>query len=369
MSRRAEVLSYLLSWHAHWLLSPQRYTPWVLTFPYRDVCWEGWAESQVGSHCVAASGHPSCVPSQGPWAFPSIHLLETLWSLGSSVTSRISSPARIFTFSLPCPLLSETTSSDQQPFFLGAAVFSRIQSPWFSSLNSACAEAQSVISLLIHDFISCLLINRRIQDMPLLFNQVLLKFSSCSYQLQLTSTRFSAWGPGSSVLDVLPSTHTIISCLLTFTVQAIFYLGHPFTLGKSRKVLHYRLQGPSCYFHPNYSPSYNFFSPNWISICGDCLHEDFLSGNNLLSLFFLFCTHPIPLWQNLCFSYSPGHVPKSAFTSHTSPCSAHLYLISAFKCVKLHFLVWEMIDTLGWILIALYKDGIMWLPLTFMGVV
>lgn len=42
-----------------------------------------------------------------------------------------------------------------------------------------------------------------------------------------------------------------------------------------------------------------------------------------------------------------------------SLCSAYPFLISAFSYVKIPFLVREVIDILGCVLIALYKDGIM----------
>lgn len=68
-------------------------------------------------------------------------------------------------------LLSETTSSVQQPF-LTAAVLSRTQI--FNFLD--CAQVQGAANLLIGGSVSCL--NRRIQDMPGLFSPGITEISS-----------------------------------------------------------------------------------------------------------------------------------------------------------------------------------------------
>lgn len=58
---------------------------------------------------------------------------------------------------------------------LGTVLF---HSPQLPNLNSPCAEAQDMISLLIDSSASCLFINWRIQDMPFCFNSSVSKFKN-----------------------------------------------------------------------------------------------------------------------------------------------------------------------------------------------
>lgn len=68
-------------------------------------------------------------------------------------------------------------------------LFPENQAPSFSSLNSVCAEAQQVICLLIGGSMSCLFISWRSQDVQLLLNSGVIKFTSSPYWLQLASSR------------------------------------------------------------------------------------------------------------------------------------------------------------------------------------
>lgn len=110
------------------------------------LAWDTWSESWVGSYCAAAYGDPAWVVGAKVTGHHHAFVSMQLRSPATSPTARTRPPVKTFTsFSAPKALC-------------------------FPNLNSPCREAQCMVSLLIVGFGSCLFINWRIWEVPLLFS-------------------------------------------------------------------------------------------------------------------------------------------------------------------------------------------------------
>ena len=122
---------------------------------------EGWAESHIPLCCAACPQVPVLgVTLASVSTYPS-NLQDLPLLVGSFLQPR-SSPFQDH-------LLSKTTSY-RNPSFQSKSFFPNPQFSCFPILNSLHAETQHMISLLISGSVLCLLINWRIQGMPLSFS-------------------------------------------------------------------------------------------------------------------------------------------------------------------------------------------------------
>lgn len=116
--------------------------------------------------------------------FPSIHLHAALLSPGSSPTYRIFPLAKIFTFLYPGHLLFIETL--QEPFILR---LSRMPGPHFPQYKQSIGRSKTLMfmCMVVLSHVSSLIAGLRI--FHFCFVQVLPKFTTSWYQLQLVSGR------------------------------------------------------------------------------------------------------------------------------------------------------------------------------------
>lgn len=184
-------------------------------------------------------------------------------SPGSSLASRITPPAKILIYfpgwrvSLPMKRMGGVTAwallflpiqnilwlyhSSFWDHLLCSAILSDssyfIQSPnpQFPDLYSLCAQGQGATNLLIGGSVSCLLINRRIQDMPVLFSPGVTEFSSQLVTVIASKSRFLLEDSQAQfwtfITCNMPCIHLPAACLCP-QAKLFFHLQCPFTLGK-----------------------------------------------------------------------------------------------------------------------------------------
>lgn len=160
------VLRCLIIWGTHFLAAPSVMVT-RSCHPFLAgrslLAWDRWSESCIGTYCAAAHRDPAWVLGAKVTGHPLVFISMQLWSPRTSATARTLPSVKIFTFCFSAP-----------------------KALCFPNLDSLCGEVQRVVSLLIVGFGSCLFINYRIQDVPLLFSPGIIKVYT---QLVLAAAR------------------------------------------------------------------------------------------------------------------------------------------------------------------------------------
>ena len=177
------VLRCLIIWGTHSFAAPSA----VVTrscHPFLAgrsmLAWDSWSESWVGSYCAAAHHDLAWVLGAKVTGHPPAFVSMQLWSPG---TARTLPSVKIFTF-----------------------FFSAPKALCFPNLNSLCGAAQCMVNLLIVGLGSCLFINWRIQDVPLLFSPGITKVYRPLVLVATRKQQISAWELRSSAWDIHPHT-------------------------------------------------------------------------------------------------------------------------------------------------------------------
>lgn len=207
---RMRVLCCLIIWGAHSLAAPNAMVTRACHpfLPGRSLlAWDTWSESWVGSYCAAAYGVPAWVVGAKVTGHHHAFVSMQLRSPATSPTARTRPPVKTFTsFSAPKALC-------------------------FPNLNSPCREAQCMVSLLIVGFGSCLFINWRIWEVPLLFSPGIIQVYRPPVLVAAKKAQISAWVLRSSAWDIHPHTRpSYLPPVCIHNYLSYFFLYHACSL-------------------------------------------------------------------------------------------------------------------------------------------
>lgn len=183
------------SFHPTWLFHVLAHSPVSIMFSRCQLLFpvgslqlvqEGWTKTCLGLYCaVALSSLRYYQPrSLGmPW-----HLSPCLRSPGSFPTSSIFLSVMIFAIFSPGPFFYPLRSCllVRDPYFWPSLISRTLNSGF--PFYGVCAEGQHMIRLLICGSVSCLFINWRIWSVLLLLVQVLSKYATSPFLVQLSGS-------------------------------------------------------------------------------------------------------------------------------------------------------------------------------------